>query len=192
MNDKNPIIFDDWSGILEVLVCAPILYALLIISVKVSGKRTAAQMNNFDWIVTVAIGSIIGSGIVSKNVELAEAGFASVLLLTMQGLLTRLCERSDSFENAIKLTPKLLFSNGEFVDANLKNERVTEREILSTIRRGGYASKDSIAWIILENDGQMSIIPKSNSSECDAFVMPEWLRTVGKPLGENQERGWRR
>jgi uncharacterized membrane protein YcaP (DUF421 family) len=192
MNDESPILFEDWAGMLEVLVCAPLLYGLLIISVKVSGKRTAAQMNNFDWIVTVAIGSIIGSGIVSKSTSVLEAGFASVLLLGMQWILTKFCERSDAFENAVKLPPKLLFSDGEFVNENLRNERVTEREILSTIRRSGYASKDSIAWIILENDGRMSIIAKDKQDDRDDFVMPEWLRTVGAPLSRNKERGWRR
>ena len=69
--------FDDWAGIVRVVVTAVAAYTALIVLLRISGKRTLAQPNLFDWIVTVALGSTLAGVILTPYVPLAEGGLRS-------------------------------------------------------------------------------------------------------------------
>jgi uncharacterized membrane protein YcaP (DUF421 family) len=64
--------FQSWSGLARVLVIGFCAYAGLLVMLRVSGKRTLSKMNAFDFVVTVAFGSTIGTILLSKDVALAE------------------------------------------------------------------------------------------------------------------------
>ena len=70
------IFFDGWGGLLRILIAGPVIYLAIIVFIRFSGKRSTSQMNNFDWLVTVALGSLIASGIIVENVTVAESAFA--------------------------------------------------------------------------------------------------------------------
>src|SRR5690554_5806016 len=80
--------FEDWSGLIRVIVVGTLAYATLVISLRVSGKRTLSKMNAFDLVVTVALGSTLATVILSKDVALAEGIAAFVLLIGLQYIVT--------------------------------------------------------------------------------------------------------
>jgi uncharacterized membrane protein YcaP (DUF421 family) len=176
MEPKERIIFDGWSGLLEVIVSAPLLYVLVVAAVNISGKRTTGQMNNFDWIVTVAIGSIVASGIVIRTVSVVEAATAATILFGMQWIATRLAVSSDRVGKALKTEPRVLLSRGAFLPDNMKAERITEDEVIAAVRKAGYTDLNEIAWVILENDGQFSIIRREEGDRASRKVVPDALR----------------
>lgn len=154
------LFIDDQDTLLRILVSAPILYLAIIGFVRLVGKRATSQMNNFDWIVTVALGSLTASGILLKDVSILETLFAIGLLLGLQYCLTALAVRSKVVDNAIKAEPRLLVDNGAFLSRAMRKERVTEQEILSALREHGVKSMDEVRWVILESDASFSVIPK--------------------------------
>lgn len=165
----NTLFFDSWSAVVRILVSAPLLYAAVIAMVRLSGKRSTSQMNNFDWIVTVAIGSLLGSGIVVKDVSLVEALLAIGLLLGLQWVVTRAVLRNGLVKRLVKAEPALLMHNGKFVHGTLRDERVTEGEVLAAIRGQGIATTDQVAAVVLETDAHMSVIPRSNGAGDDCL-----------------------
>lgn len=80
--------FDNWAGILRVLMIGPLAYALLITMLRISGKRTLAKMNGFDLIVTVALGSTLSTDILSKNIPVAEGLLGIVILIFLQYIVS--------------------------------------------------------------------------------------------------------
>ncbi|GGD83249.1 DUF421 domain-containing protein [Croceicoccus mobilis] len=157
----KPILFpENWEPLIRIAITAPVLYLLIILFIRVSGKRSTSQMNNFDWIVTVALGSIAASTIILKNITLAEGGFAIGLLLAMQYALTALVRRSDLVSNAVKATPTMLIDEGRFIDEAMKRERISRREVLAAVRKAGITDLDKVAWVTLENDASFSVISK--------------------------------
>jgi uncharacterized membrane protein YcaP (DUF421 family) len=170
------VIFDGWESLGEVLITAPLLYALVVVSVRVSGKRTTGQMNNFDWVVTVAIGAIIGSGIVSTNVSVLESALAVLILLTLQGLMTTLTVRSARFDKVVKASPTVLVARGKVLEDACRKERISTDEITSAMRRAGKTRFEDVAWVILENTGEFSIIGRDEETRASTQVVPEHLR----------------
>lgn len=151
------IFFDGWGNIVSILICAPLAYLAVIAFIRLSGKRSTSQMNNFDWIVTVAMGSLVASNLVLEDVTLVEALVAIGALMGLQYLFTLGAARYDWVERLIKSKPAVLYDRGYCRDA-MSRERVTENEIGAAIRENGLHDLSDIRWVILESDASFSVI----------------------------------
>ncbi|MDQ4121182.1 MAG: DUF421 domain-containing protein [Acidobacteriota bacterium] len=161
--------FEDWFGIFRVLVVGVLAYVALIFWLRISGKRTLSKWNAFDFVVTIAIGSTIASVILSKDVPYFEGVLALVLLILLQFVITWLSVRFNKFENLIKAEPTLLLDKGKFVDEAMKSQRVTESEVRAAVRSAGLASLEAVEAVVMETDGSLSVIKKSNDDSRSAL-----------------------
>ncbi len=153
--------FDNWSGIIRILIVGVLAYIAPIIFLRVSGKRTLSKWNAFDFVVTIALGSTLASVVVSKDVVLIEGVTAFALLIGLQFVITRLSVRFDFVKKIVKAEPTLLFDKGEFLHAVMRRQRVTELEIRAAIRSKGLAAIESVEAVVLETDGTFSVVKKS-------------------------------
>lgn len=158
------MLFDSWDALIHVFFKAIFIYLAVIISLQISGKRTLSKWNAFDFIVTVALGSILATVILSKQVALAEGILSLMMLILLQYLITKLSVRSPGFRDLVKSDPTLLFDRGEFLDDALKSQRVTKSEVRAAIREAGILSMEDVGAVVLETDGSFSVMSKSNSS----------------------------
>ncbi|WP_029773623.1 DUF421 domain-containing protein [Pseudoalteromonas sp. TB51] len=152
--------FDDMQGLIRVLIIGVLGYVALVFWLRISGKRTLSKWNVFDFIVTIALGSILASVIITKSVALLEGMLAFVVLIGLQYFITWLSVRSSKFASLIKAEPTLLLSNGEYCAAALKSQRVTKSEIRAAIRGAGI---EDVAAVVLETDGSFSVLKQNNS-----------------------------
>lgn len=148
----------DWSEKAVILVSALVIYAAVVLFIRISGKRSTSQMNNFDWIVTVAMGSLASSGILLEEVSIFDALLAIALLLLAQYGLTWFSFSNKEFASIVKAEPRMLVYRGRFLREEMRKERVTEEEINSAIRKTGLASVGQVRAVILETDAGLSII----------------------------------
>lgn len=165
------IFIDEQDTLWRILITAPVLYFAIIGFVRLVGKRATSQMNNFDWIVTVALGSLMASGILLKDVSILESLFAIGLLLGLQYVLTFFAVRSSFVDDAIKAQPRLLVENGKLITEAMRRERVTEQEILAALREEGLRSIHDAKWVILESDASFSIIPHAEEKASDRSAL---------------------
>ena len=150
--------FNDWFGLLRVLVVGSLAYLALVLLLRTSGKRTLAKMNAFDFVVTVALGSTLASVLLSSSIALAEGMVAFCLLAGMQYVITWLSVRSPTVRRLVKSEPSLLFHSGDFLLDTMKRERVTRDEVLAAMRQQGKGSLEKVGAVVLETDGTFSII----------------------------------
>lgn len=156
------MLFDGWFDIARVVIVGILAYAALVLLLRISGKRTLSKMNAFDLIVTIALGSTLATILLSKDVALAEGVTAFALLIGLQYAITWGAVRSSRIENLIKAEPSLLFYEGKFLDEALCKERVTKAEVLSAIRSQGVPQVESVAAVVLETDGSLTILQNKN------------------------------
>lgn len=160
--DLLSALFDGWEGIIKVCIAAPLMYSFVIAAIRIIGKRSTSQMNNFDWIVTVAVGSLTASGIILDSVTVSEAFVAIALLLLAQYLLTKGFLASGKLTKIAKAKPALLVRDGQFIDEAMDEERVLQSEVMAALRKKGLISVEEVQWVILEADATFSIIPKGD------------------------------
>ena len=82
-------VFDGWSGLIQILSTGIISYLGLIFLLRISGNRTLSQMNSYDFIVTIAMGSTLSSGMLQQSISLSECMLALTLLILLQFLITK-------------------------------------------------------------------------------------------------------
>jgi uncharacterized membrane protein YcaP (DUF421 family) len=75
------MLFGGWQPLLRTLVVGALAYLVLVSLLRLSGKRTLAKMNAFDFVVTVALGSTLATILLSKSVTLAQGSLALALLI---------------------------------------------------------------------------------------------------------------
>ena len=152
------MLFDDWYGLLRVLIVGTSAYAGLVALLRLTGKRTLSKMNAFDLIVTVALGSTLATVLLSSDVALAEGMLALTLLCALQYVVAYVSTRSPRFQALIKAEPSLLYFRGQFLSGAMRRERVSEEEILASIRAQGIADPTSVDAVVLETDGSFSVV----------------------------------
>ncbi|SES19525.1 hypothetical protein SAMN04490244_10719 [Tranquillimonas rosea] len=150
--------FQSWSGIARTLIVGTIAYAFLVVSLRVSGKRTLAKLNAFDLIVTVALGSTLASILLSEGIALAEGMTALVLLIVLQYLVTTLSVRSKRFAGFVRSEPTLLLRDGTPLHGAMRKARVTQAELETIARTEGHGGIEGLSAVILESDGSFSVI----------------------------------
>jgi uncharacterized membrane protein YcaP (DUF421 family) len=149
--------FQSWPDIVRTLVVGTLAYIALVLFLRISGKRALAKLNAFDLVVTVALGSTLASMLLDKSISLAEGATAIALLLLLQFIVSFLSVRSQAFARFVRSEPSLLVENGSFRRTTMLNERITEGEVLSTIRASGGTSVRDAASVVLESDGSISV-----------------------------------
>ncbi|PRP98502.1 hypothetical protein ENSA5_29720 [Enhygromyxa salina] len=157
----QPVVFDSFASLGRVAASTIAVYVMVMVFIRISGKRSTSKMNNFDWIVTVAVGSITASTIVLRDVVFLDGAVAIGLLIAIQFLVTWGSVRSRAIERIVKMSPTLLAHNGELCEDAMRTQRVTRREIDAAVRGAGLPCLEAVAAVILENDAGISVIPSS-------------------------------
>lgn len=166
------VFFDSWSDLLRIVVVGTLAYAGLIVMLRVSGKRSLSQLNAFDFVVTVALGSVLATVLLSRDIVLAEGLLAFALLLGLQYVITWSSVRSSTVRRLVKADPTLLVHRGRFLDQAMQATRVTEDEVLSAARKAGIASLQDLGAVVLETDGTLSVLSEHPPPEHSTLPPP--------------------
>ncbi|PEQ12207.1 hypothetical protein B2G71_13835 [Novosphingobium sp. PC22D] len=150
--------FNSWERLGLVALAAIATYLTIIVVVRISGKRTTANLNSFDWLITVTIGSLASSGILLSDVAVTDALAAIIVLALCQFVLTWTVRKSDRFAAMVKAEPLLLLHRGHIIERNLSRARISVAELRACLRREGIADPAQAAWVVLETNGQMTVI----------------------------------
>ncbi len=151
--------FNSWSALQHTLVIGTLGYVAVLAMLRVSGKRTLSKWNSFDFVVTVAFGSVLASLMLSKNTSLLQGSLGFGLLVLYQFLISWVAARSSWVQKLIKAEPTLLLYKGQIRPAALKQERVAKGEVLAAIRSQGIGDINTVDAVVLETDGSFSVIP---------------------------------
>ena len=149
------IFFQGWPGLLRVVIIGTLAYAALILLLRLSGKRTLSKMNAFDLVVTVSLGSTLATILLSRDVALVEGIVAFSVLIGLQFGVAWLSVRSSHVHRLVKAEPTLLFYRGEFLRKAMKQQRVSESEVLAAVRAQGIAALAAVEAVVLEPDGSV-------------------------------------
>ncbi len=152
------MLHDDISDVATVVVTTALTYAWLVLLLRVSGKRTLSQLNAFDFIVTVALGSIMASVILSSTVAWTEGAAALTTLAVLQFAAAWASTRVDWVRTALTSQPTVLLRDGQMNTVAMLRERIDEDSLCAAVRSSGNGDLRSLAAVILETDGTLSVI----------------------------------
>ncbi len=160
----------DWTNLVKIALLGLMGYVALISLLRISGKRSLSQLNAFDLVVTVSMGSILATIMLDQKVSIFDGIVALLTLLILQWIFTKATKKSKKLDDILTADPSLLFYNGKFCEKALKKERIQKEEIIQSARKDGNLSMDQVKAVILEPNGNLSVLPKDK--EVHAELLP--------------------
>ena len=146
--------------IIKVILTALLSVASLFIITKIIGHKQVAQLDFFDYVSGITIGSI-GAEFATE----LEKPYKPLIALAIYGLasllLTLLAHKIPRTRKYINGTPTILMNDGKLYRKNLKQAKLDLSEFMLLCREQGYFDLDEIQTAIFEHNGKLSILPKA-------------------------------
>lgn len=150
--------FDSWSTILRILLVGSATYASLIVLLRLTGKRTLSQLNAFDFIVTVSMGSIVATILTNPDLTWSDGVTALGLLAVLQLLVAFVASRWSPARSLVTSRPSVLLYDGEIRRDELARHRLEESELYQAVRMSGTGDLSRVKAVVLETNGTFSVI----------------------------------
>ena len=140
-----------------ILTTFGILYVILL--TRVVGLRSFSKMTNFDFVITVASGTVLaGMGRATDWQGFVQAAVVMLVLFVVQWIIAKIRKKSDTFEEAIQNDPVLLMVDGRFCTEAMTETRVSRSDIIAKLREANVLSYDAVCAVILETTGDISVM----------------------------------
>ena len=161
-----------WSSILMVVLTTIGIYVTLITYTRLAGLRSFSKISGFDFAVTVAIGSLLASTILTKDPPLIQAMVALAMLYILQVTVGKLRSRSKTISNAVDNKPLLLMRGSEILDDNLKEAEVTHDDLRAKLREANVTQLSQVKAVVMEATGDVSVLHNEDPDhELDSFLL---------------------
>ena len=136
-----------------------ILYFLIMTGLRLMGKRQIGELEPSELVLTMMISDLATVPMQDFGIPLLAGVIPSLTLLSLSMLLSQLSLLSLRFRELMCGTPSILIRNGKLQQDAMRKNRYTLDELLEQLRGQGYVSVDEVRWAVLENSGQLSILP---------------------------------
>ncbi|WLP95119.1 DUF421 domain-containing protein [Psychrobacter sp. M13] len=157
----------DWQQVIGIALSVIGFYFCLILFTRIVGLRSFSKLSSYDLAMTVGIGSILASTVLSKSTSLLQGVFAIGMLFMLQALLSIMRRKFKPFKALIDNQPIILMSNGEYLWDNLKEAKLSTNDIKQILRQNGIKSKSEVFAVIMETTANISVIKTSD-------ISPDW------------------
>jgi uncharacterized membrane protein YcaP (DUF421 family) len=139
--------------ILEKLIRPVIVYLVLIVFLRLFGKRELAQLNPFDLVVLLSLSNTVQNAIIGDDNSVTGGVIGAFALLAINWLLMRLLYKAPSINRALEGTETILILDGVIDHEALKRETLTEIELYSVLHKNSFDSIDQVKKCVLEPNG---------------------------------------
>jgi len=165
MHEITAHLFNVPIPIIEKIIRPILIYAFLVILLRVFGKRELAQLNPFDLVVLLSLSNTVQNAIIGEDNSVAGGMIGAVTLLVTNYLVVRFLFRHRRLDQLMEGKPAILIIEGHIHKDEMARELLTTAELQSVIRRQGFDGIHDIETCILEPGGAFSIKAKSPSAE---------------------------
>jgi uncharacterized membrane protein YcaP (DUF421 family) len=152
-------LFHPGVPVIEKVIRTVIVYAFLLIGLRLAGKRELTQLNPFDLVVLLLLSNTVQNAIIGEDNSLAGGILGAATLLVLNGALVRLLFHWGKLDK-IEGKPDVLIRNGRVVRPHLERELITLAELEAAARRQGLESLAHVKHCRLETGGALTFIPK--------------------------------
>tara|TARA_R110000787_G_scaffold187716_2_gene299542 strand:+ start:3910 stop:4464 length:555 start_codon:yes stop_codon:yes gene_type:complete len=148
-------------SLLLVAVTTAAMYFALIVLTRLAGVRSFSKMSGFDFAVTVSIGSVLASVILTKDPPLAQGITALACLFALQMGVAALRVYSDTFEGSTNNKPRLIMANGEMLRDQMSKAKITESDLLGKLREANVLDFSQVDAAVAETTGDISVLHRA-------------------------------
>ncbi len=173
--------------VIEKVIRTVIVYAFLLIGLRLAGKRELTQLNPFDLVVLLLLSNTVQNAIIGEDNSLVGGILGAATLLVLNGVLVRTLFHWGKLDT-LEGKPDLLIRNGRVLRHHLERELITLAELEAAARRQGLESLAHVKHCRLETGGALTFIPRHPTDDerrhHDLMLHLERLEGVQRSLKE--------
>ena len=161
-----------------------ILYIVIMVAMRIMGKRQVGDMQPSDLVVSLLISEIAAMPIDNIDRPIVNGIIAVFLLVFLETALACISLKSGKLRRAVNGAPVIIINRGKVDRSALKRLRITTDELLETLRSQGVFDISTVQYAIIEPNGQLSVLEKSGGSLavpviCDGKMQTHFMQSVG-------------
>ncbi|MFV8281243.1 DUF421 domain-containing protein [Christiangramia marina] len=162
------------SALAIVISCLGI-YISIIIYTRIFGKRSFSKMSSFDFAMTVAVGSMLATTVLSDSVTLPE-GMIGLFFIYLFQLVAAYLRRWDFFREAIDNSPLLLMDGNDILHDNLTKARLTVTDLRSKLREANIVELEDVKAVVFETTGNIVVIHSHDKRPVNDWLLKDVRR----------------
>jgi uncharacterized membrane protein YcaP (DUF421 family) len=151
-------VFPGGHVLLQIVMRTGAIYLLVLIGVRLSGKREVGQMTPFDLTLLLLLSNSVQNAMTGPDTSLMGGAVAAGTLLVLNYLVADVSGGSRRFRRLIEGEPSLLIHDGTIIEAHMAREHVSMDELHRALREHGIERCDQVALAVLEVDGSISCL----------------------------------
>ena len=146
-----------WESVGMIALSTIVIYAAVIILTRIVGLRSFSKMSSFDFAMTVAVGSVIASTVLTKNPPLLQ-GVAGLVFIYLFQFLISFLRKKTGFEHFVDNSPMLLMDGQTICWKNMKRGRITKADLFSKLREANVLDISQVRAVVLETTGDIAVL----------------------------------
>lgn len=170
----------DYQTMGSVFIRSVVTIVVLFLLAKVMGKKQISQLNLFDYIVGITIGSVAADISLDLNKSFLD-GVICMLVFGLTGaLVSYVTLKSIKLRRFFTGTPSIIIENGKIIEEGLKKVKFDINDLMEELRGAGYFNIDGVAYAVMETNGKISFLPKDGDKpvtkkDMDLKIIPSSL-----------------
>ncbi|MEL7834202.1 DUF421 domain-containing protein [Fodinibius sp. Rm-B-1B1-1] len=162
------------DALLMVVISTVGIYIALIVFTRLGGLRSFSKMSSFDFAITVAIGSIVATSLLSSDPPLLQAVTALGVLYVVQMTVARLRVKNIGIGKMVDNKPILLMDKSKILDGNLDKAGVTISDLRAKLREANVTQLSQVKAVVMESTGDISVLHHSDPDhELDSILLKD-------------------
>jgi len=151
--------------LLEKILRPVVVYAFLVVSLRLAGKRELVQLNPFDLVVLLTLSNTVQNAIIGDDNTVLGGIIGATSLLITNFLVVRYLYGHRKLDQLVEGKADVLIDNGKVRTQHLKTELITMAQLEAAARKQGFSSLSEVEQCILEPGGTMTFIGKKPGTE---------------------------
>lgn len=177
--------------ILEKLLRPVIIYLVLVILLRLFGKRELAQLNPFDLVVLLSLSNTVQNAIIGDDNSVSGGIIGAIGLLGINWIVAKFLYKSPRLNQLMEGDSTVLIRNGKIDERAMRRESLTQEELMDVIHRQGFTTLDQVALCELEPSGTFYVeaVEPTSTERQHAEIMTQLealTREVAALRGEAQ------
>lgn len=169
-----------------VVIRALILYLVVLISMRFMGKGELGELQPFDLVVSLMLADLATLPMEDFNAPLIHGIIAIATITFLQCLMSYTTLKSNVARKVISGRPTIIIDHGKFNIKEMKRLRINVNDILGQMRQNGYYNMEDVDYVIMETNGDVSIIASDNNKRCKR--LPISVILDGQVMKDNLEQ----
>ncbi len=144
----------------ELVIRAFVVYAFLLVLLRITGKRQVGQLAPFDLVLLLVLSNAVQNSMNAGDNSLIGGLISAATLVGLNYVVGLVTHNSKKLEAMIEGHPQVLIHNGRLFEKVLASAQLTHHELHAALRQGGCAAVEDVHLAILENNGTISVVPR--------------------------------